>query len=227
MGKKCKNKLPEKQAKLVNDFSPKNEKQSELIRMIENKEVSIITGPAGTGKTYVALATALSMLNETYKQVVLVKSVTTIPGEEIGFLKGGMEEKMEPFMMSFMWNIEKICGKGSSKSLVDKKMVEVLPLAYVRGLSIDNSIVILDECQNLDSHTFKTIISRIGEDSKYIFLGDVEQIDRRKKQESCLQKVMDIFAESSIVGTLEFTDADCVRNPIIPKILTKLRDHEI
>ena len=227
MGKKKKERLPEKQSSLVSEFYPKNKKQENLVSMIKDREVSIITGPAGTGKTYVALATALSLLGETYKQVVLVKSVTTIPGEEIGFLKGGMEEKMEPFMMSFMWNIEKICGKGSAKSFVDKKLVEVLPLAYIRGLSIDNSIVILDECQNLDTHTFKTVISRIGTDSKYIFLGDTEQIDRKKSSESCLQKAMDIFKDSGIIGTMEFTDEDCVRNPIIPKILTKLRENGI
>lgn len=104
MGKqtKEKNRLPEKEAKLVKDFYPKNERQGQLIDLIEDNEVVIATGPAGTGKTYVTLATALSMLGRTYKKVVLVKSVTTLPGEEIGFLKGGMEQKMEPFIMSYM-----------------------------------------------------------------------------------------------------------------------------
>ena len=108
-----------------------------------------------------------------------------------------------------------------------KLIVEVLPLAFIRGLSIDNSIVIIDEAQNIDAHTFKTMMTRIGEDSKYIFLGDVEQIDRKKKSESCLQKVMDIFKDSPIMGTIEFTDEDCVRNPIIPKILSILRENGI
>ena len=107
---------------------------------------------------------------------------------------------------------------------MEKKIVEVSPLAYARGLSIDNSIVIIDEAQNIDAHTFKTIITRIGEDSKYIFLGDTEQIDRRRKGESCLSQVISLFKDSDLVGCIEFTDDDCVRNPIIPKILTKLRD---
>lgn len=227
MGKKEKNRLPEKQSALIKDFNAKNQKQQRLVNLIEDKEVILATGVAGTGKTYVALATALSLLGPIYKKVVLVKSVTTLPGEEIGFLKGGMEQKMEPFVMSYVWNIDKICGQGSALSLMNKKIVEVLPLAFIRGLSIDNSIVIIDEAQNIDTHTFKTMMTRIGEDSKYIFLGDVEQIDRKKKSESCLQKVMDIFKDSPIMGTIEFTDEDCVRNPIIPKILSVLRENGI
>lgn len=222
-----KNRLPEKQTNLVNEFYPKNDKQQELINLIKNKEITIVSGPSGTGKTYVTLATALSLLGDVYKKIILVKSVTTIPGEEIGFLKGDMEQKMEPFVMSYMWNIDKICGQESSTSLLNKGLIEILPLAYIRGLSIDNSIVIADEIQNIDAHTFKSIITRIGDDSKYIFLGDIEQVDRRKKQESCLQQILDIFSEDKLVGTLVFTDEDCVRNPIIPKILNKLRENGI
>lgn len=227
MGKKEKKRLPDNQSSLVQDFYPKTDKQQELVNLINKREVILATGPAGTGKTYVALATALSLLGETYKQIILVKSVTTLPGEEIGFLKGDKDQKMEPFIMSYVWNIDKICGKDSAKKLMDKKIVDVLPLAYIRGLSIDNSIVIIDEAQNIDTHTFKTMITRIGTDSKYILLGDVEQIDRKKKGESCLQTVMSIFKDSNIIGTLEFTDEDCVRNPIIPKILSILRENNI
>lgn len=227
MRKKEKPRLPEKNAQLVEDFSAKNEKQQELIDLIKKKEITIVSGPSGTGKTYVTLATALSLLGETYKRIILVKSVTTIPGEEIGFLKGDMEQKMEPFVMSYMWNIDKICGPDSSNTLLTKKLIEILPLAYIRGLSIDNSIVIIDEAQNIDNHTFKSIVTRIGDQSKYILLGDTEQIDRKKKNDSCLQQVLDIFAEDELIGTMIFTDEDCVRNPIIPKVLNKLRENGI
>lgn len=222
-----KQRLPEKQSKLVQNFKPKNNKQKQLVDLIETYEIVIATGVAGTGKTYVALATALDLLSAGYKKVVLVKSVTTIPGEEIGFLKGSMEQKMEPFIMSYVWNIDKICGEFAAQKLLDAKVVEVLPLAFIRGLSIDDSIVIIDEAQNIDAHTFKTLMTRIGDNSKYIFLGDIEQIDRKKKAESCLSTVMGIFGDSNIIGTIEFTDEDCVRNPIIPVILSKLRENGI
>lgn len=227
MGTKRKERLPEEQSKLVYNFKPKNDKQALLVDLIEDNEVVIAKGVAGSGKTYVALATALSLLGCKYKQVILVKSVTTLPGEEIGFLKGDMDTKMEPFVMSYMWNIDKITGLGSAKAFMDKKLIQVLPLAFVRGLSIDNSIVIIDEAQNIDFHTFKTIITRIGENSKYIFLGDVEQVDRKNKDESCLESVIKIFNNGDIIATIEFDDDDCVRNPIIPKILALLRYHEI
>ncbi|MGV8961818.1 MAG: PhoH family protein [Candidatus Saccharimonadaceae bacterium] len=180
-----------------------------------------------THNTYVALAAALNMLGGIYKQIVLVKSVTTLPGEEIGFLKGGISEKMEPHIMSYVWNINKICGEGAAEALMEKNLIKVLPLAFIRGLSIDNSIVIIDEAQNLDNHTFKTIMSRIGEDSKYVFLGDTEQIDRKHKNESCLESILCMFANSNLIGTMEFFDEDCVRNPIIPKILSVLRENNI
>ena len=128
-----KQRLPEKQSKLVQNFNPKNDKQQDLVDLIKSREVIIATGVAGTGKTYVSLATALSLLGQVYKKVILVKSVTTIPGEEIGFLKGGMEQKMEPFIMSYVWNIDKICGEFSAQKLIDSKIVEVLPLAFIRG----------------------------------------------------------------------------------------------
>lgn len=226
MGKK-RNRLPERQSMFINEFKPKTKKQEELMDLIENKEVVIAAGPAGTGKSYVALATALGMLGETYKKIILVKSVTSIPGEELGFLPGDASQKMEPYIMSYSWNIDKICGIGSSKELISKKLIEVLPLAYIRGLSIDESIVIIDEAQNIDSHTFKTIITRIGTDSKYIFLGDTEQVDRKKKSESCLEPVMNIFSDNKIVGIIRFNDSDCVRNPIIPIILQELRNNGI
>jgi len=227
MSRKQHNKLPFKHLKLVEDFSPKNKRQEEFIRLIEDYDITVAKGTPGSGKTFVALATALNLLGDIYKKVILIKSVNTLPGEEIGFLKGGMEEKMEPFVMSYSWNIDKLCGQGAAKDLLDKKLIEILPLAYIRGLSIDNSIVIIDECQNIDTHIFKSIITRIGENSKYIFLGDVEQIDLKAKKNSSLGIIFELFKDTELMGLVEFLDEDCVRNPIIPKILNVLRENNI
>ena len=132
---------------------------------------------------------------------------------------------MAPHMMSFTYNIDKLCGKDSSKKLMEKDLIEVLPLAFVRGITLDNCIVIIDESQNFTSHIFKSIITRIGNNSKYIFLGDVEQIDRKKKEESCLHTVMNIFKDIPYIGVMNFSDSDCIRNPIIPEILQILRNN--
>ena len=217
----------EKKSVVVKGFSARTDKQAELVQLIEEKEIVIAVGLAGSGKSYCAIATALSLLPSGYEKIILVKSVITLPGEEIGFLKGNLLEKMEPFMMSYTWNIDKIAGYGSAKDFIDKGLVQVLPIAYIRGLSIDNSIIIVDEAQNLTSHKFKSIITRLGANSKYIFLGDIEQVDIKKKSESCLAEMIDIFKDSNFIGTVEFTDEDCVRNPLIPKILEKLRERNI
>ena len=109
--RKIKNRLPEKQSLFVNEVKPKTEKQRELINSIEKNEVTISVGSSGVGKTFIALATSLGLLGDKYKKIILCKSVTSIPGENIGYLPGSVEEKMEPFIMSYVWNIDKICGE--------------------------------------------------------------------------------------------------------------------
>jgi phosphate starvation-inducible PhoH-like protein len=221
-------KLPEKEQSAVKGFSPKTAKQKEFVELIEDNEIVVAKGVAGSGKSFVALATALNLLGPVYKKLILVKSVTPIPGEEIGFTKGSTKDKMAPVMMSYTWNIDKMLGRrGAADDLINKGLIEVIPLAFFRGLSIDSAVVIIDELQNISFDVFKTIITRIGDDCKYIFLGDTEQIDMRKKEKSCLQTVIDVFKDTDLIQTLEFLDSDCVRNPKIPKILEILRENNI
>lgn len=205
----------------------RNDNQKLLISSIKEKEITVAIGESGCGKTFISLHTALNLLGEKYKKIVLIKSVTEIEGEEIGFIPGDFNEKMKPYMMSFLGNIDKLCGDGKAEELIKSNKIQVQPIAYVRGITIDDSIVIIDEAQNIDNHTFKTIITRIGENSKFIFLGDTEQIDRKKKESSCLQTVYRIFKESPIVGTIQFDLGDCVRNPIIPEVLQALKINNI
>ncbi len=211
----------------VRKISCLNERQVQLKESIETNEITITIGLAGSGKTFVALHTALSLLGGKYKKIILVKSVTVLPEEEIGFIPGDMAAKMEPFMISYLGNLRKLVGDKQTDELFKTGIIEVLPLAYIRGLSIDNSIVIVDEAQNLSNHIFKSIITRIGSDSKYIFMGDIDQIDRKDIKTSCLQKVFSIFSDYNKIGTIEFTHEDCVRNPIIPEILEILKQNNI
>ena len=133
-----KNKKPEKmdgndtRDKLcVKELKCKTEKQKELVHSIRNKEITICSGSAGTGKTFVTINTALKLLKEGYKKVILCKSVTSIPEEEIGFLKGNIEQKMEPFIMSYVGNLNKMLPNGVAEKLFEEKIIEVLPLAYI------------------------------------------------------------------------------------------------
>lgn len=198
--------------------------------LVDNDEHLYLTNDyIVTHNTFVTLNTAIRLLKEGYKKVILCKSVTSIPEEEIGFLKGNIEQKMEPFIMSYVGNLNKMLPNGVAEKLFEEKIIEVLPLAYIRGLSIDDSVIILDEAQNITMNIFKSVITRIGENSKMIFLGDCEQVDFRtdkKKQQSALQYITKLFQGEDYVGVVEFGPEDCVRNPIIPKILDKLRDFE-
>lgn len=202
--------------------------QKNLIKAIRSKEVTFCAGMAGTGKTYLACAQAVKMLKTfaKYEKIIIAKSVTAIPGEEIGFLKGSWEEKMEPFMWSYWTNFEKIVGKAELARLRSMGLIEVWPLAFIRGSNIDNTITIVDEAQNITKGTMKTILTRLGKDSKMIFLGDTDQIDLKKPQDSCLDFYINKFADFDPFGIVRLTADDEVRNPLISKYLAELEKIE-
>jgi phosphate starvation-inducible PhoH-like protein len=202
------------------DLKHKNETQKKLTQSIKNGDVTVCTGPAGTGKTYMSCQQALLEIknNDVIKKIVLVKSVTTLKTEEIGFLKGSMEEKMEPFMYSFIGNFEKIIGKQLYENLKTEKYIEILPIAYLRGVNIDNAIVIIDEVQNISIDNIRTILTRLGENSKMVFLGDIKQIDSKNKNNSALKFLVEHFNNVDRINIVEFNKNDIVRHPLIKTI---------
>ena len=162
-----------------------------------------------------------------YQKIILVKSVTTLKDEEIGFLKGTMKEKMEPFMYSFLHNFEKVIGRHNVEVLRANNMIEEMPIAYMRGINIDNSITIIDEAQNISIDNIRTIMTRLGENSKMIFLGDENQIDMKKKGESSLNFIINKFKDFDEVGTVVLGEDDVVRNPLIKKIEQIFRESKM
>jgi phosphate starvation-inducible PhoH-like protein len=198
----------------------KNVNQKTFADFIENKEVIICSGPAGTGKTYIACAQALKLFkeDERFKKIFIVKSVTTLKDEEIGYLKGTMEEKMEPFVYSFIHNFEKIVGRAIIKDLRENGSIEIMPIAFLRGINFDDCIVLIDECQNITPDNMHTIMTRLGSNCKMVFLGDSAQIDLKNKRNSSLQLIMDRFSSIEEFGCMNFSNDDIVRNPLIKKI---------
>lgn len=207
----------------------KNESQKKLIKSIKENEITICSGPAGTGKTYVAMAYALSLLRKTtnrFKKIYLVKSVTTLKNEEVGFLKGDLKEKTEPVMWSFYLNMEKLVLESSLKSLVEKEIIRPMPLAFIRGASLDDCIIIADEMQNVSFDNSRTLLTRIGSNCKLILLGDTNQIDIRNKNESSLEVLLDLFDGVKDMGVVKMSEEDTnIRNPLITVIEDKYKEH--
>jgi len=207
----------------------KNDSQKNLINSIKNNEITICAGPAGTGKTYVAMAYALSLLRKTtnrFKKIYLVKSVTTLKNEEVGFLKGDLKEKIEPVMWSFYLNMEKLVLESSIKTLIEKEIIRPFPLAYMRGTSLDDCIIIADEMQNVSLDNSRTLLTRIGSNTKLILLGDINQIDIRNKEESSLEILLSLFNGVSNMGVIRMSEADTnIRNPLISIIEDKYNEH--
>ena len=216
----------------------KNQKQKELVKCIQDHEITFITGPAGTGKSYVSLMSALKLLKDKdnpYKKIILIYPVELSTEENLGYLKGTLEEKLEPYSEVDLYTIEKIInesgenGKEIIRKLKESGELEIKTAAFLRGATLDNSIVIISEAQNFSKDTFLKILSRIGTNSKYIFNADEAQLDassiKRGKNVGGLRYAIDKLRELSEIGIVEFDVADIVRNPVIGKIL-KLWDPE-
>jgi len=209
--------------------SGKNESQRKLIRSIKDNEITICTGIAGSGKTFVSLAYALSLLYDQknkYNKIYLVKSVTTLKNEEVGFLKGNLLEKFEPFMWSFKINMEKVLEENEIKTLFGLEIVRPFPLAYIKGTSLDNALIIADEIQNVSIDNCRVLMTRIGNNSKLILIGDSNQIDIKDKNQSCLEPLMNMFDDVNEIGTIRMSDKDdnC-RNPLIKIIENNFKSY--
>ena len=208
------------------NYKCKTENQGKLRETIRNNEISIVSGLPGTGKTYIACAEALKLIKSRprYKKILLVKSITQLRGEELGALPGDLNEKFDPYLGSFIDNFEKIIGETMTRKLRELGLINIQPLAFVRGRSIDNTIIIVDEAQNINLDNMRTLMTRIGDNSKMIILGDVKQKDLRNKKDSSLEVIIDRFNNTENFGCVELRDPnDVVRNPII-KVIEEVFD---
>jgi len=204
----------------------KTENQKKLVNSIKENEITICSGLPGSGKTFLSCAEALKLIKTRpkYKRIVLVKSITPLKNEEIGHLPGNLEEKMAPIMESFTDNIRKLIGKTRMEKLIELGVIEIVPIAFARGRSIDNSIILIDEAQNISLDNIRTLMTRIGDNSKMVIMGDVKQKDIRNKRDSSLEIVLRRFDNIEGFGCVELRDPnDVVRNPII-KIVEEIFD---
>ncbi len=210
-------------------FKCKNKTQKDLITLINALPIIIASGPSGVGKSYVTIARALELLksnNSSYAKIIISKPAVEAE-EEHGFLPGDMREKMEPFIASSLDIFDKLIGKANRLKLEESGYLEVQPLAYIRGKSIDNTLLIMEEAQNMSPRQMKTLLTRIGENSKFIISGDLDQSDRYKYiNQSGLYDAIKTHQNTEGIGFIEFNEDEIVRNPIISRILKNYKKAE-
>ena len=217
-----------KDLKLLNfdELQFKNPAQRRFYKTISTKDITFGIGPAGCGKTYLSVHRALRELgdkNSKIDGIVIVKPLVEAAGEKIGFLPGDVEEKTAPFMMSFYYNMEQIIGKQRVDILKENNVIQVIPLAFMRGITLSNKFVILDEAQNATPEQIKMFVTRIGEHSKYIITGDLEQSDIQKHK-SGLEDAIKRFAGIHGVGLAQFKEKDVVRHSLVRRLLKRYKD---
>ena len=202
----------------------KNVTQFKYIETIENSTITFGIGPAGTGKTFLAVASAVKMYtDEKIKKIVLTRPAVEA-GERLGYLPGDLSQKIDPYLVPLFDSLEYFFGNETLQYLIEKRNIEIVPLAYMRGRTLNNACIILDEAQNATVSQIKMFLTRLGEDSKMIITGDETQIDLNNRNFSGLKKTRKSLSNIEEISVVEFKNSDIVRNKIVSKILEVFPD---
>jgi phosphate starvation-inducible PhoH-like protein len=203
------------------------ESQKTYYDLLTNNQIVLCSGPAGVGKSYISMKAAVDLLMDpenSYEKLVIVRPAVEAE-EKLGSLPGNVEEKLDPYIFPSYYLLNKIIGKEAREKLKESEIIEVFALAYMRGMNIDNTILIFEEAQNATPNQMKLLLTRIGYNSKFFISGDLEQTDRYKdKKQSGLWDALQRFKSVDDVGVFEFGDNDVVRNPLIRKLLKRYED---
>jgi phosphate starvation-inducible PhoH-like protein len=201
-----------------------NDSQKEYWDVLGSNEITLCFGPAGVGKSFIAMKRAVDLLwqeDNKYEKILIVRPAVEAE-EKLGSLPGGLEEKLDPYIFPSYYLLNKIIGKEQREKLKDEGYIEVAALAYMRGWNVDNTILVFEEAQNASPAQIKLLLTRIGYNSKFFLSGDLDQSDKfRDKTKSGLYDAKKRLTDLNNVGVFEFSNKDIVRNPIISKILKR------
>ena len=199
----------------------KTKNQKKIVKLHEKNDLIFVIGPAGTGKTYVSVALGVKALKEkTVKKIIITRPVVEA-GENLGFLPGDLQDKIDPYLKPIYDALEDMIPVQKMKKFIDNKTIEIAPLAYMRGRTLKNAFILLDEAQNTTRSQLKMFLTRLGENSKMIVTGDISQVDLRKNQESGLIHAKEKLYDIEGVGFTLLDSSDVLRHRLVKKILDK------
>lgn len=198
---------------------PKTIGQKNYVKAIRDKEVVFGIGPAGTGKTYIAVAMAVAAYKRREVERIILTRPAVEAGERLGFLPGDLQEKVDPYLRPLYDALHDVLGPESAIRLREKDIIEIVPLAYMRGRTLDSSFIILDEAQNTTKEQMKMFLTRMGFDSRMVITGDVTQIDLPRGKKSGLVEASKVLGGIKDIAFCKFTDVDVVRNRLVKKIV--------
>ncbi len=200
-------------------ISPKSINQKLYIDAIRNSDIVFGIGPAGTGKTYLAVAMAVSALAREQVRSIILTRPAVEAGEKLGFLPGDMAQKVDPYLRPLLDALNDMLGKEKARDFLERGVIEVAPLAFMRGRTLNNAFVILDEAQNTTREQMKMFLTRIGFDSRAVVTGDITQIDLPGRGSSGLVEAERILADINGIAFCRFSQSDVVRHPLVQKII--------
>jgi len=198
---------------------PKSKKQKEYVRSLKTSQIVMSLGPAGTGKTYLAVAVALSMLLEKKVERIILSRPAVEAGERLGFLPGDMKDKIDPYLRPLYDSLYDLLDYDKIQRKIESGAIEIAPLAFMRGRTLKNSFAILDEAQNATEIQIKMFLTRIGENSKLVINGDPSQVDLPNKNQSGLIKSQVILKSIKEISVINFDHQDVMRHPLVTKII--------
>ena len=204
---------------------PRSEKQKSYVRALNESDIIISAGPAGTGKTFLAVAVALTMLLEKKIERIILSRPAVEAGERLGFLPGDMREKVDPYLRPLYDSLYDLLDFEKIQKKIEVGDIEIAPLAFMRGRTLKNSFAILDEAQNATDTQIKMFLTRIGENSKIVINGDPSQIDLSNKLQSGLERSKKILGHLKEISTIDFDHNDVVRHPLVSKIVKAYSDN--
>ncbi len=204
----------------------KSLQQNRYLESINSSDLVFAIGPAGTGKTYVAVINAIAKLKNNEINKIILTRPAVEAGESLGFLPGDLKEKVDPYLQPLYDALHDCLGKENVEMLLEKGVIEIAPLAYMRGRTLDNAYIILDEAQNTTGKQMKMFLTRLGMNSKMIITGDVTQIDLPGKEESGLIIASKLLESVIGIEVVRFSKIDVIRHPLVQEIIRKYEKYE-